>query len=141
MSWSPDGRWLYVGGFDHKVAIYSADSWGDPVQELTLDRGVESVSWSPDGRWLCVGGNDEKAAIYSTNSWGDLVQEVARGDTVFSVSWSPDGRWLCVGVQGFHRSLSRYQNLPVQLIDMISWTLLYIQNTTLLNLQPHFCSV
>jgi WD40 repeat protein len=102
-SWSPDGRYLAIGGSGTigDVIVYSWD--GSTLTSVdTKDHGTvaKSVSWSPDGRYLVVGGNNSSSDIIVYSWDGSTLTSVDtkdHGTEAKSVSWSPDGRYLAVG--------------------------------------------
>jgi len=101
VDWSPDGRFLAVGGAGptdttNEIQIFSFD--GSSLALLTnavADFGatVNSVDWSPCGKFLAVGGAATlEIKIYSfdgSSLSSPAVDEVDFGGEVFSVNWSP----------------------------------------------------
>ncbi|WP_437657781.1 nSTAND1 domain-containing NTPase [Sorangium sp. So ce1182] len=97
-AWSPDGRWLALGGSSGDVG-YSSD--GGAGKLLWLQRRhtgrVTSVAWSPDGRQLATAAEDRTVHVWSDDLAGGpavlaLTGEATRG--VNYLAWSPDGRLL-----------------------------------------------
>lgn len=67
-AWSPNGRYLAVGGCDHTVRIWPPDS---PYPVATLDAhtgAVFSLSWSPDSRRLVTTGAAWSALLWNINT-------------------------------------------------------------------------
>ena len=97
MDFSPDGRWLASGSFDHTVRLWSVFG-GAPVRTLKgHTEAVVSVAFSPDGQWLASGGDDSKVRIWrvdTTAAWRTLDNDARH---VYGVAFSPDGRYLAAG--------------------------------------------
>ncbi|MFC1841781.1 WD40 repeat domain-containing protein [Candidatus Dependentiae bacterium] len=106
VDWSPDGRYLAVGGEDedNEIKIYKFDGteFSDPeVDSVDFGNDVESVAWSPNGKYLAAGGTHNAAEIKAYSFDGSKLSQVGAsvnfGDDVLSVDWSPDGKYLAVG--------------------------------------------
>ena len=116
VAWSPDGKFLAIGGTlpvsDNELQVYSFDgstlhlvdskSYGAPGYD---DASVYSVTWSPDGRFLAIGGKEpvrgDELEIYSFNGTTlNLINSKDYGTAIRSVVWSPDGRFLAIGGNG-----------------------------------------
>jgi len=108
VSWSPDGRFLAVGGYlptsgnEIQVYLFNGSSLS-LVDSKNYGTVIESVAWSPDGRFLAVGGQGPDVGtaeieVYSFNGLSlNLVVSRDYGSSAYSISWSPDGRFLAVG--------------------------------------------
>jgi WD40 repeat protein len=106
VAFSPDGRTLEVGSFDHTVQMWNV---ADPAHPVPVGpplpgfpaQGVESVSFSPDGRTLAVGGDDGKIRLWDV---ADPARPVllgspltGNGGSINAVAFSPDGQTLASG--------------------------------------------
>ncbi len=99
-SWSPDGRYLAVGGDDTFVIAYDTQTW-EIFKVLTGHEGsVLSVSWSPDGKYIASGSGTDKVDMHNIPEnmikiWdfetGVAVQNLTgHKDGVLQVRWSSD---------------------------------------------------
>lgn len=61
VAWSPDGRWLVVGGRG-EVLVFDAASLARVRRLLGAPRKVDALRFSPDGRTLAVAGGDPGCA-------------------------------------------------------------------------------
>jgi WD40 repeat protein len=86
VDFSPDGRWLAVGGTGHGVRLWSRDG-GAPTQIAVGSAGIPSVQFDPQGPLLQVR-DPEAVRIFSVEQ-GEaprlLETEVVRKDTSWSV--------------------------------------------------------
>jgi WD40 repeat protein/tRNA A-37 threonylcarbamoyl transferase component Bud32 len=92
-AWSPDGKWIVTGGFDHTAKVWDA---GTGRELLTLNghtSSVRSAAWSPDGKWIVTGGFDHTAKVWDAGTGRELL--TLNGHT--SAAFSPDGRRIVTG--------------------------------------------
>ncbi|MFK5047628.1 WD40 repeat domain-containing protein, partial [Klebsiella pneumoniae] len=52
LAWSPDGRFLAMGG---KTTVVVEASTGNQMSRLTHRGEALTLAWSPEGRWLAIG--------------------------------------------------------------------------------------
>ena len=94
MDFSPDGQWLYTGGYDETVGFWkTADPQPQPVRMLKAHSGwVRWVRVSPDGRLLATCGNDNLVKVWNLDD-ASLVREFAGHQRhPYAVVFHPDGR-------------------------------------------------
>ena len=93
---SPDGRWLYSGGYDDRIGIWPlADPEPTPERMLVAHEGwVRWVRTSPEGSLLASCGNDNLLKLWDTRTW-ELVH-VFKGHQryPYAVVFHPDGKRL-----------------------------------------------
>ncbi len=64
LAFSPDGRFLAVGGMDSRVYLWDLRA-GKLLRTLTFSMApVEALAFSPDGQWLAVGNRDGRIRLY-----------------------------------------------------------------------------
>jgi WD40 repeat protein len=122
---SPDHRYLAIGGFDGKTALIPMEEiWKEEtIERKTDDRSDDDslmadsmieileksiveldksgltycLDWSPAGDYLAVAGSNKSCAIYETKSF-DLVHETAsRSTAIQALQWNQNGTFLAVG--------------------------------------------
>ncbi len=94
-AYSPDGRYLAVGGSDRKVAIYDLHS-GVEIHTVKTEAAVWSVDFSPCGTRLAVGGQSIRPLIYDFEQ-EEIVHTFQEECFIMSVAFSPDGGRLGLG--------------------------------------------
>jgi len=104
-AWSPDGKYLAMGGDNRLVILYDTATW-QVAKVLSGHRGsVLSLDFSPDSRYLASGSGTDKVMMNNAPDenvvkiWdvanGTLVKDLwGHKDGVMQVKWSPNGSWL-----------------------------------------------
>ena len=100
IDFSPDGKWLAVGGF-HEVMLWKADGSAMVARLIGLSERIESIRFSPDGAKLAVTGG-LPGRMGEVQVWDMATKKLALSapvtfDTVYGASWSPDGTKIALG--------------------------------------------
>jgi WD40 repeat protein len=103
-SWSPDGKFLAVGGDYTNIIVYFTSNWTE-YKTLEGHRGsILTLAWSPDGKLLASGSGTDKVdphnmpeneiRIWNTTTW--TTAQILKGhvDGVMNLRWSPNGTRL-----------------------------------------------
>jgi WD40 repeat protein len=71
LAWSPDGRWLAVGSYEHAAQVFDAatgrvrDSYANfEPRGDGKSYGVTALAWAPDGARLALGSYDGTAHVW-----------------------------------------------------------------------------
>ncbi|MFH1254580.1 MAG: hypothetical protein V1646_04070 [bacterium] len=112
VNWSPDGRYLAIGGqfptSEKELQVYRFDGVSlslvaDQYGQIEFS-AVLSVNWSPDGRYLAEGEycySGGKLRVYGFDGSSlSLVDEAGSFNSLDSINWSSDGLYLALGVDG-----------------------------------------
>lgn len=101
LAWSPDGRWLALGG--KSVAVWDSATGrltGDPSPAVEGD--LSNLVFSPAGDRLAATYANEnihpsEVLLYELPAFRRVPQRLWHGDGVGPAAFSPDGRWLATG--------------------------------------------
>ncbi|SDY98843.1 WD domain-containing protein, G-beta repeat-containing protein [Amycolatopsis xylanica] len=103
VAFSPDGRVLATGSFDHTAALWDISDSAHPrkLSDLTGHADlVTTVAFSADGRSVATSGRDNTIRLWDVSDpRKPALLNVFKGhtDTVYMVKFSPDGRFLATG--------------------------------------------
>lgn len=116
LNWSPDGKYLAVGGSTsagNQIIVYQFNPLNNtltantPTTFNSAVNAVFSLNWSPDGRYLAAGGQNSlpggtQIIVYQFNPLNNALTINAQAsyysNTAFvnAVEWSPNGQFLAV---------------------------------------------
>ncbi len=93
LAYSPDGRLLATGGWDHAVTLWDAAS-GRAIRKLAATSSVLAVAFHPDGKTLASAGQDAVVTVWDAAT-GQAIHTL-RGHTGSAgvLAYSPDGKVL-----------------------------------------------
>ncbi|MCU0522511.1 MAG: hypothetical protein MUF84_17690, partial [Anaerolineae bacterium] len=93
--WSPDGRRIATGSWDHTVRIWDAETGEERLVFTGHADSVFAARWSPDGRRILSGDESGMVRIWQADT-GFEVYRFAVPGTAYSSKWSPDGSQVIV---------------------------------------------
>ena len=103
LAFSPDGRFLAIGGDDGILRIIDSESGKATYTSPSRNTRLEKVSWSPNGNMVVVGDASMQVSVYAPKQANQLamaVQGVDRG-AVLGVAFTADsGSVLTCGEDG-----------------------------------------
>ncbi|GCE46402.1 serine/threonine protein kinase [Thermosporothrix hazakensis] len=97
MAWSPDSRFLALGGESGKVYIWDVINDQSVITHRSHSKGIKSLAWSPDGRYIAAAGDDGLISIWDNapkiRFLARKASVVFRGHiaSIRGLAWSPDG--------------------------------------------------
>jgi Tol biopolymer transport system component/DNA-binding winged helix-turn-helix (wHTH) protein len=131
LAWMPDGGLLYTAYVGESQVVWSMDSDGSNLKQLTPNRTGASdsdISVSPDGRQLVFQSNRSGTfEIWRMNSDGSDLKQLTSGGNNTQPSLTPDAQWVVyTSVRDGKVTLSRIPTdggEPTWIADMSSsWT-------------------
>jgi WD40 repeat protein len=97
MAFTPDGKILASGGWDHTVRLWDVAA-GKELHRLEGHKAVVfSVATSPDGKTLASGGWDFNIRLWDVASGKETAVLKGHNRRVESLAFSPDGKTLASG--------------------------------------------
>ncbi len=90
LAWSPDERYLAVGGSDDIVRVYAYPSWQVVTTYQEHTNSVTALAWSPDGQTLASGSEDTTVRLWEPLSGHTRLVYKGHSDSIHSLSWSYD---------------------------------------------------
>ena len=100
VAWSPDGRLLAWGRYQHGIQVWDVKERRLQVLERAKPMTPRHLAWSPDGTRLASGGTDGKVCLWNRGNRGDIAADTVpqqlpgHHGSVTSMAWSPDGTRL-----------------------------------------------
>ncbi|WP_294537695.1 PH domain-containing protein [uncultured Rhodoblastus sp.] len=92
LDFSPDGRWLAAGAYEHDLKIWNTAT-GQAVHNFSGHTSyVKAVKYSVDGKFLISGSEDATVKIWDVDSERLLHDLAGHTDRVSSVAFSLDGQ-------------------------------------------------
>jgi WD40 repeat protein len=93
-AFSPDGRWLATGAWDHTARVWEVAT-GREMARLKHTDKVLGLAFSPDGRRLATQ-SGQTAYVWEIATGVELAR-MEHEDRVRAIAFSPDGRRLATG--------------------------------------------
>jgi Tol biopolymer transport system component len=99
LSWTPDGRIVYVTNANGPPDIWTMDSDGKNQKQLTTNTGLNLFSSvSPDGRFI-IFNSSRTGGLNTFNIWrmnldGSNPKQLTYGANEYFPVCSPDGKWV-----------------------------------------------
>jgi len=104
---SPDKKFLAIGGFDGKVALAPmAKVWNKREQQslmknsiIELERPglIYCLDWSPTGDYLAIAGSDKVCGIYDASNFDPIHETACRSASIQDIRWSNGSKYLAMG--------------------------------------------
>jgi serine/threonine protein kinase len=99
LSWTPDGRIVYVTGANGPPDVWIMDSDGKNEKQLTTNAGLNVFSSvSPDGRYIVFDSSRTSGLntfyVWRMNIDGGNPKQLTYGANEFFPVCSPDGKWV-----------------------------------------------
>jgi WD40 repeat protein/predicted Ser/Thr protein kinase len=89
-----DGSAVAVGGADHTVRLFDAETGKPFASALGHTTPVRSLAWSPDHKTLATGTEDGTIQVWDAAKGQLLLACHAHDGMVRALAWSHDGKWI-----------------------------------------------
>ena len=97
VAFSPDGKTLATGSFDHTVQLWDVATGRQIGEPLTSRNGpTESMAFSPDGKTLATGSGDGTVRLWDVAAGHQIGHTIGSGP-IPALAFSPDGKTLAIG--------------------------------------------
>src|SRR5580692_5728383 len=97
---SPDGKWLYMIGTQHRYELVRLNSVSGLTTPLTTVPSVVSVDYSPDRKWMAYVTHPD-GVLWRSHADGSERRQLTHPPVVASSpKWSPDGQQIAFAAVG-----------------------------------------
>ncbi|GCE21360.1 eIF2A-related protein [Dictyobacter kobayashii] len=97
IAWSPDGRYVATGSWNHSVMVWDART-GEVITTYNgHSEPVDSVAWSPNGQFIASGSWDHTVQVWQAFTGRLIHTYTGHSSEISSVAWSPDGQRIASG--------------------------------------------
>jgi WD40 repeat protein len=96
--YSPDSKWLAVGGEDNHVRVYDVSS-GEILLDGNHDSDVKSIAFSPDGKFLVSVGDDAVVRFWDVEAGRSIFALRGFTQAISFVSYCSNGQELLIGLK------------------------------------------
>ena len=97
IAFSPDGKLIATGSYDHSVRLWDAKSGAAVRQFGSIGERANSVTFSPDGTKLAAAYDKGTLIVWDLKSGVTVFKVQHHNSDVNSVAYSPDGKLMASG--------------------------------------------
>lgn len=90
LAWSPDERYMAVGGSDGIVRVYEYPAWQVVTTYQAHTNSVTALAWSPNGRIVASGSEDTTVRLWEPLNGHTRLVYNGHSNSIHSLSWSSD---------------------------------------------------
>jgi eukaryotic-like serine/threonine-protein kinase len=125
MAFTPDGKWLALGGgyFDNAIHLYELET-GAWSRLEGHKNWIVCLAFSPDGRVLASASADQTIRLWNVQRGAKLEPFQGHEDEVYAIAWTPDGQIVSGSKDGSLRfwdpAASQHKSAGVVLPDRVS---------------------
>ncbi len=129
VAWSPNGRWLAVGGSAGSVVLYDLQRSGENRRWPVHEQGLHRIAWHPSQPLFATSGQDARVRLWSMEqqTCAPVVEIPAAHQWVEHLGWRPDGKQLAfssgraIAICSVSGDSQRSYRHPESTVSAISW--------------------
>lgn len=90
LAWSPEERYLAVGGSDSIIRVYTYPDWQIVTTYQEHTNTINALSWSPDGSLIASGSEDTTVRLWNPLTGKTQLVYQGHSDRIAHLAWSYD---------------------------------------------------